>query len=651
MRRTPMIAALFAAGTVLTAGAGAEPRFPANENAKCKDATEDPAGCQPSHFEVPIADIPSTRLDRRGRADAFSSDGEALAGAFRLEKKLKLFRNFRHLHWVPLIPSVTDPVTGARSGGDLDADGDGRGMGIAGECIYVGHGNGTGVFRPIDILAIQPKPGRDAPVVVGSIPAIAPGNRGFDDREIRALVYDSSAGRRMLMVRNATAGQDGRLQAFAIDPDTCLPTFGSNEFVFGGQSHEFYLWHDPDNSNRVLVSVSMFSGAGRPDPNNPGGSIADLIVLAVTDENSGAILPDPQVVATFSLQDVGGPVLREAPDATGLFSDGRFPDFSNNVDSFGRPGAVQTEQRNQNHSNSVSDDGERIYVAVSTAGFFILDSSAVAHSTNEALISETAGCNKRSTNVYVGGVIGGDVDPAKLAEVANDCIHMVINDDPGVQALLASAAPDAVKVAKYRMLADRSRFDPYPPVMTFTGFHSAVPVPNRPSLAAGNDASRPELVIVTDEKPFTECPTTWMYVVSADSEVSPTQRGAFGVPISELENCLSQSNSEPNGDPRRRRSMQAHNPTAFKNLVFVSWYGQGIRAVDISLSHSPREVGYARTAPHGVARTYPVFKDGLIYWVDNDTGLHVAEYFGPRADELPGPGSGVFEGNATSPHR
>jgi hypothetical protein len=55
--------------------------------------------------------------------------------------------------------------------------------------------------------------------------------------------------------------------------------------------------------------------------------------------------------------------------------------------------------------------------------------------------------------------------------------------------------------------------------------------------------------------------------------------------------------------------------------------------------------------PQGVARTYPVFKDGLIYWVDNDTGLHVARYTGPRADELPGPGTGTYEGNATSPHR
>ena len=89
----------------------------------------------------------------------------------------------------------------------------------------------------------------------------------------------------------------------------------------------------------------------------------------------------------------------------------------------------------------------------------------------------------------------------------------------------------------------------------------------------------------------------------------------------------------------------------FKNLVFNGWYGHGIRVLDISNPHTPREVGYALTLPHGIARTYPVFRDGLIYWVDNRTGLHVGRYMGPRADELPGPGTGIYEGNATSPHR
>jgi hypothetical protein len=64
---------------------------------------------------------------------------------------------------------------------------------------------------------------------------------------------------------------------------------------------------------------------------------------------------------------------------------------------------------------------------------------------------------------------------------------------------------------------------------------------------------------------------------------------------------------------------------------------------------TPREVGYALPVPQGIARTYPVFRDGLIYWTDNRTGLHVARYTGPRADEIPT--TGIYEGNATSPHR
>jgi hypothetical protein len=64
---------------------------------------------------------------------------------------------------------------------------------------------------------------------------------------------------------------------------------------------------------------------------------------------------------------------------------------------------------------------------------------------------------------------------------------------------------------------------------------------------------------------------------------------------------------------------------------------------------TPREVGYALPVPQGIARTYPVFKDGLMYWTDNRTGLHVARYTGPYADEIPA--QGVYEGNATSPHR
>jgi len=386
--------------------------------------------------------------------------------------------------------------------------------------------------------------------------------------------------------------------------------------------------------------------SGLPDPNNPGLKIPDAVAMAVTDEDTGEMLTKPRVLAGFSLQDVGGPPLDERPDATGLFSDGRFLDFSDQKNRSGQPGNFQNREQNKLHSLSVTPDGERVYVAGTTAGFYVLDSEAIAHHKDADLPAGRAGCSPRSTIVSADGVIDG----SKLAAIANDCLHMVINNDPGLKAFLAAGASPQVKAQRYLVLLTRSRFDVYPPVNALpTGTHSAVFVPNRPAQVKGNTRGRPAYVWLTDENGG--CPLNYARMVSIESEITPIMVGAFAIPDNQLDECLDQAITEPNGQPRRRVAQQNHNPTVFKNLVFNTWYGHGLRAIDISIPQNPREVGYALPLPHGIARTYPVFKDGLIYWVDNDTGLHVAKYTGPRSSELPGPGSGVYEGNATSPHR
>src|SRR5262245_17969528 len=88
--------------------------------AACVDPSNDPAGCQPSTFDTPFAKMPSVRVNGKGQIDPFSSEADAKAGAFALEKQLGLFRNFEHLHWVITVPSTKDPATGAWRGGDLD---------------------------------------------------------------------------------------------------------------------------------------------------------------------------------------------------------------------------------------------------------------------------------------------------------------------------------------------------------------------------------------------------------------------------------------------------------------------------------------------------------------------------------------------------
>src|SRR5262249_22000516 len=166
----------------------------------------------------------------------------------------------------------------------------------------------------------------------------------------------------------------------------------------------------------------------------------DAVVMAVTNEDTGDVLAKPKVLVSFTLNEVGGPPINEKPDATGLFSDGRFLDFSDLKNKAGQRGNFQNQEQNRLHSLSISDDGERVYVAGTTAGFYILNSEPVAHHKDAELEAGSAGCNRRSTIVSVDSVI----DPTKIPAVANDCLHMVINDDPGLKAYLASnASPEA----------------------------------------------------------------------------------------------------------------------------------------------------------------------------------------------------------------
>ncbi len=611
----------------------------------CVDYTDDPSGCQPSTFPTPTGQMPSRRVGKDGRIDPKSSEADARAGAALLERKLHLFRNITPIHWTLTVPSVKDPATGGWTGGDLDAMGDARGLGIGGQCIFVGHENGLGHKNAINIYKIAANPLKDQPVQVGEIPAMSQGDQGFDDRELRSLVYTTSGGQeRQILVRNGGTQSIGRQIVYDIDINTCLVKSISGVYDFGGQSHEFYLWHDPVNPNRILAYMTIWTPAV-PDPNHAGLLVADLYVMAVTDEKTGEILKDPLVDATFTLQDAGGPRINEKPDATGLFSDGRFIDYSTVKNLAGQPGNHNTTEQNKLHSIGISTDGERGYVSGTTSGFYILNTEAIAHHTDADLAAGKAGCNLHTTIV----TNGGPIDAAKLPDLTQDCLHMVVNDDPGLRAYLGSNAPAEAKVQRYLALEDRSRFDLYPPFDALpTGTHSAVVVPDRPAQVRGNTKGRPAYVWLSDEN--FGCPLNYARMVSVEQEAFPAMVGAFAIPDNVLGNCLNQAITEPDGVTKRRPiAQQNHNATVFKDLVFTTWYGHGLRVIDISNPMTPREVGHALPVPQGIARTYPIFKDGLMYWADNRTGLHVARYTGPYANEIPA--KGVYEGNATSPHR
>jgi hypothetical protein len=441
---------------------------------------------------------------------------------------------------------------------------------------------------------------------------------------------------------------DGHMYVYTVDPKDCRLLATSEPFIFGSDFHEPGGWVDPKNPKRMLVAAATFNEdiglmmGRRQDAGGTPQGIPDLRVMAITDEKTGEMLSKPVSVATFRLQDVGGPVTDERPDATGLFSDGRFADWSKVTSHTDKTIPAPTVEGNGIHQATISADGARIYVAGGSAGFYILDTAGIAAHSNADIISGAAGCNASSTNIFAGGVVGSRIEPAKLAQVANDCVHMVVNNDPGVKAMIAGG-----RLGAYIAVQDRSRWDPFPPRSLNTGIHSAIPVPDRPSLDKYG-AGRPSMVVLSEER--FDCPYGHLFIIETDSEATPQVMGTFGLPDNVMENCLKIAKRDPNDQARDPNTGYfSHDPNVFKNLVFISWYGEGLRAIDISNPTNPREVGHALPIPGGQARSYPVYKDGLFYWMDYKTGIHVVRYTGPRANELPRDGL-VHESNSL-PHR
>ena len=125
----------------------------AQQGAPCVTQKDDPVGCQPAPFNVLPLLIPSRRIDEKGNLNPMATEEQVRAGAKLVEQQLGLMRNFDHLLWVPYNASSKN-AAGAWAGGDLDAVGDGRALTIAGNCIFMGHANGGGGERPMEIYRL-----------------------------------------------------------------------------------------------------------------------------------------------------------------------------------------------------------------------------------------------------------------------------------------------------------------------------------------------------------------------------------------------------------------------------------------------------------------------------------------------------------------
>jgi hypothetical protein len=151
--------------------------------------------------------------------------------------------------------------------------------------------------------------------------------------------------------------------------------------------------------------------------------------------------------------------------------------------------------------------------------------------------------------------------------------------------------------------------------------HSAVPLQD------------PQFVLLASE--VFSCPFAGLSIADISDPSHPTIISQFTLPENRC------TNLPPGG-----ALFTPHNPLVAGDLGFVSWYGAGVQAVDLSDPRAPRRVGQfvptgEGAAPRGLMDTYPVqmlsypiLRDGLLYVVDSQSGLYVLRYTGPGAERL-----------------
>lgn len=169
---------------------------------------------------------------------------------------------------------------------------------------------------------------------------------------------------------------------------------------------------------------------------------------------------------------------------------------------------------------------------------------------------------------------------------------------------------DIADITQPRLVSHVDWSPPYP-----CPTHTALPIPHA--------LQGRRFLVVTDEEVkdrLAPTPSAFLWMVDVSDERHPVPVSTFRVP-----------HDKP-FDPVC--SFGAHQPQeqVDGNLLFVTWFAGGLRAVDIGDPYAPREVGHFQPQPgrgQSIVQSNDVFLDrktGLIYLMDRLCGLDVLEF-------------------------
>jgi hypothetical protein len=182
--------------------------------------------------------------------------------------------------------------------------------------------------------------------------------------------------------------------------------------------------------------------------------------------------------------------------------------------------------------------------------------------------------------------------------------------------------------------------------------HSSIPIPGRP-YSFTTDELYGDLLDNSDNDHG--CPWGWAHVIDVSDPANPRLLSEFRTNANTPSFC-----STPAGQDDLRASYTAHNPTAFRDVVLVSWHGGGLQAVALENPAAPTQGGFFTPTPLASVATedpaltttgnkvavwtFPIVKNGYVYVGDIRNGLYVLRYTGPAAEQVNG---AIFrEGNS-----
>jgi hypothetical protein len=195
------------------------------------------------------------------------------------------------------------------------------------------------------------------------------------------------------------------------------------------------------------------------------------------------------------------------------------------------------------------------------------------------------------------------------------------------------------------------------------GAHSAVRIPGKPYVLTTEEIYGTDGVFnIAFGRALGGCPWGWVRIIDISTPTAPHIVSEFKIDKNQQSSCVSATSPAflNVAAENNYSSYASHNPTVFPDVALVTWHSGGLRAIDLSDPTKPTSAGYYLPTPEPfsvtpdpalepgsdkvIAWSYPIVRNGLIYFIDIRNGLYIVKYTGRHKEEVDA--TAFYEGNS-----